>query len=152
MPVTYRTATQSDIPALARLRSEGWGTEDYWIPRIAGYMIGENNPQQALPPRVLYVAVDGDNIIGFIAGHLTRRLDCEGELEWIDITAQYRRKGTASELVRMLATWFAEQDARKICVDPGNQPARMFYAAIGAEDLNAHWMYWKDISTLLKKA
>jgi ribosomal protein S18 acetylase RimI-like enzyme len=151
MQIGYRIATSADIPSLARLRSLGWGDADYWIPRITAYMTGENNPQMALPQRVVYVAEEYSKVIGLVAGHLTRRLYCEGELEWIDVDTEYRRKGIASELVRLLAKWFEEQNAHKICVDPGNEDARKFYAVLGAENLNQHWMYWKDISMLLKE-
>jgi len=151
MAITIKLATESDIPSLARLRSLGWGDIDYWMPRVAAYMNGENNPQKALPQRIVYAAADGDIIAGFIAGHLTKRLDCEGELQWIDVDTKYRRKGVASELVRVLAKWFEDQGAHKICVDPGNENAREFYVANGAENLNAHWMYWKDITTLQRK-
>lgn len=150
MQIEYREAIQSDIPSLARLRSEGWETVEFWIPRVTRYMNVENHPQKALAPRILYVAVENDKIVGFIAGHLTQRLECEGELQWIDITSANRRKGIATELVRMLAAWFVEQKALKVCVDPGNDNARKFYAALGAENLDAHWMYWKDIGVLLK--
>jgi GNAT superfamily N-acetyltransferase len=150
MQIEYRTANLVDIPFLARLRSEGWGEAEYWMPRITGYMNSVHHPQKALMPRVVYVAIENEMIIGFIAGHLTQRLDCEGELEWIDVTLARRRKGIATELVRLLAKWFAQQSAKKVCVDPGNDDARKFYAALGAENLNAHWMYWKDINTLLK--
>jgi GNAT superfamily N-acetyltransferase len=147
--IQYRIATESDIPSLARLRSLGWGDVNYWIPRITAYMNGTNNPQQALAPRVVYAACEDDKVIGLIGGHLTRRLGCEGELEWIDVDTEYRRKGIASELVKVLAKWFAEQNAKKICVDPGNDNARKFYAANGAGNLDQHWMYWEDISVLL---
>lgn len=150
MGIQFRIATEPDIPSIARLRALTRGTVEGWVPYIAGYMNGVNNPQKALPPRVVYVATDEDTIIGFIAGHLTRRLDCEGELEWIDVDTGYRRKGIASNLVRVLAKWFEEQNAHKICVDPGNEPARKFYAANSAEKHDAHWMYWDDISILLK--
>jgi GNAT superfamily N-acetyltransferase len=150
MQIEYRIATLADVPSLAQLRAEGWGEAEYWIPRITGYMKGEHHPQKALMPRVVYVAVENYIIIGLVAGHLTQRLECEGELEWIDVTSASRRKGIASELVRILAAWFAEQNAKKVCVDPGNPDARKFYAALGAENLNAHWMYWEDITTLIK--
>lgn len=149
MPIQYRIATQVDIPAIAHLRSLGWATEDFWMPRVTAYMNGLNTPHQGLPERIVYVAFDGDVIVGFIAGHLTRRLDCEGELQWIDVETDYRRKGIATGLVLKLAAWFIEQNAHKICVDPGNENARKFYAAVGAKDLNQHWMYWPDIASLL---
>jgi len=128
----------------------GWGEVAYWIHRITGYMNGTNNPGDSLPPRVVYVAEHNEAIIGFIAGHLTRRLNCEGELEWIDVDTAYRRKGIASELVKVLANWFAEQNAKKICVDPGGDDSRKFYAANHATNLNQHWMYWEDITVLTK--
>ncbi|MFB9844954.1 GNAT family N-acetyltransferase [Mucilaginibacter ginsenosidivorans] len=148
MEINYRAATNADIAALARLRSEGWGEAQYWMPRITGYLDGTRHPQKALAPRVAFVAMKDDEIIGFIAGHLTTRLDCDGELEWIDVTSKHRRKGIASELVRLLAKWFEEKGARKVCVDPGNEAARKFYASMGAENLDQHWMYWRDISHL----
>ena len=150
MRLKYRLANTADAIALAQLRSSGWGTEDYWVPRILGYMQGKNHPQLALLPRVLYVAADGDEVVGFVAGHLTRRFDCQGELEWIDVAAEYRRRGIGTELVLLLAKWFDGQGANKVCVDPGNEHARKFYTALSAENLDAHWMYWNDISTILK--
>ncbi|MGH7676081.1 MAG: hypothetical protein ACREMV_12490, partial [Gemmatimonadales bacterium] len=80
--MNYRRATASDIPQLARLRQEGeagGADED----RMARYLAGTHHPQQALLPRVMWMATDGDRPIGYVAGHLTRRFDCEGELQWI---------------------------------------------------------------------
>jgi ribosomal protein S18 acetylase RimI-like enzyme len=148
--VLYRQAAKQDIPFLAKIRAKNRGSEEYWDNRISGYLDGTHNPQQALPPRIIYIAADKDAIIGFIAGHLTRRLDCEGELEWIDTIEEYRRRGIASELVRILAKWFVQQNACKICVDPGDEMARKFYKKNGAEALNEHWMYWNDIRTIFK--
>lgn len=150
MEIHYRIATESDIPSLARLRTLLRGTIDGWAPYIKGYMDGMTNPQKALAPRVVYVATDGEQVVGWIAGHLTTRLGCDGELQWIDVDTEHRRKGIASELVKMLAGWFAEQNAKKICVDPGNDDSRKFYAANGAGNLNQHWMYWEDITVLIK--
>ena|SRR5436190_7745809 len=86
----------------------------------------------------------------FIAGHLTRRFGCDGELEWLDVVAECRRTGVAGELWRALATWFAGHQARRICVDvdPQNAPARAFYRKHGAQDLNAHWFVWPDTSVV----
>ena len=83
--IQYREARESDISALARIRAAEWETEEYWRKRIAGYISGQVHPQKALMPRVVYVAVEDDQVIGFVAGHLTRRFECEGELEWVDV-------------------------------------------------------------------
>lgn len=150
--VMYRTAVPSDVPALARIRAAEWESEQYWVQRITGYMEGRLHPQKALAQRVIFAAVENELIIGFVAGHLTRRFDCEGELEWIDVVRSRRRHGIGSEMVRLLARWFVDQRARRICVDPGNPSARQFYAELGAENLNQHWMFWPDISILLRPA
>ncbi len=154
MPVVdYREAGKGDVPAMARIRVEEWETHEYWVERISGYLEGELHPQHALAPRVAYVAVEGDSVIGFIAGHLTRRYNCEGELEWINVISEYRGRGVALELLRRLAGWFVEQRASRICVnvDPANQAARSFYLRNGAEELNPHWLVWNDIGVVLSQ-
>jgi GNAT superfamily N-acetyltransferase len=147
----YREANKSDINTIAQIRANEWGTAEYWNTRISGYMDCTHHPQQALMPRIIYLAIENETIVGFIAGHLTKRYECDGELEWIDVIREYRRNGIASELVRLLAKWFIEQNAFKICIDPGNITARQFYAKNGAEPLNEHWMVWKDINVVLAK-
>jgi len=84
-PVHYRLAEKSDIPAIARIRAAEWETEEYWRVRISRYLNCELHPQQALMPRVSYVALEAESLVGFIAGQLTRRYACDGELEWINV-------------------------------------------------------------------
>lgn len=135
---------------MARLRANDWGTEEYWRERIRLYLTGQLDPKHALASRVGFVCVDGEQIVGLIAGHLTRRFGCDGELEWISVDPAYRGQKIGSELVRLLAEWFVAQNARFICVDvePSNETGRRFYAANGAYDLKPHWMAWKDIGTV----
>src|SRR5258707_9939912 len=113
-------------------------------------MRGELHAQQALAARVVLVAEGGEDIVGFIAGHLTRRFGCDGELEWLAVVAECRRTGVAGELWQAIATWFAGRQARRICVDvdPQNAPARAFYRKHGAQDRNAHWLVWPDTSVV----
>ncbi len=137
---------------MARLRAAEWGTQDYWEARIAAYLNGELHPQKALLPRAGYVALDGDSVVGFIAGHLTRRYGCGGELEWINVAPEYRRKSVAAELIVLLAAWFVERSALKVCVNvaPENMTAARFYQKHGADRLNEHWLVWNDISVVLE--
>ena len=148
--VSFREALTTDIPELAEIRAKNWGSEEYWNHRISGYLEGTLNPQQALKPRIIYIAQVNNLIIGLIAGHLTQRLGCDGELEWIDIRKEFQRKGIASELIRLLAKWFVSQKACKICIDPGSEEAKEFYRKNGAQMLNDHWMFWEDIRTIAK--
>jgi ribosomal protein S18 acetylase RimI-like enzyme len=148
----YRQAELSDVPGMARVRANDWGSEEYWRERIQQYLGGQLQPQRALAPRVGFVCVDGEQVVGLIAGHLTRRFGCDGELEWISVSPAYRGQKIASGLLRLLAEWFVAEGARCICVDvdPANEPARRFYAAMGAYDLKPHWMAWKDIGTVCR--
>jgi GNAT superfamily N-acetyltransferase len=146
--ISYREATTEDTSTLAKIRGTNVEEEQHWSDRIASYMSGHQNPQQALRPRIIYVAINDGMIIGFIAGHLTRRFNCEGELQWINMIENYRQHGVASELVRLLFKWFIEQKSYRICVDPGNDLARQFYKKNGASSLNDHWMFWIDIRNI----
>ena len=148
--IKYRRALPTDVPAMASIRAKEWGTEESWIHRISGYMQGRIHPGNALPLRVIFAATEGDEVVGFIAGHITTRFNCDGELEWINVLPNNRGKGIASGLLYLLAAWFVENKALKICVDPDDD-ARKFYSAHGATNLNQHWMVWNDISVLLEK-
>jgi len=149
--VHYRQVERQDIPAIARIRAKEWETEQYWKLRIANYLDCKLHPQHALRPRLIYVASEADSLLGFIAGHLTRRHSCAGELEWINVIPERRGSGIGSGLLRLLAAWFVEQKASRICVDvdPANASARRFYLWHGAEDLNEHWLVWSDIKVAL---
>jgi ribosomal protein S18 acetylase RimI-like enzyme len=148
--VQYREANPSDIPAMAGIRiegEEGGASED----RMARYLAREHHPQQALTSRVIYVAVEGDSLVGYIAGHLTRRYACDGELQWIYVVPKHRGSSVATELLYLLAAWFVEQNASRICVnvDPANTTSTRFYTRHGAETLNKHWLFWADINVVL---
>jgi hypothetical protein len=49
----------------------------------------------------------------------------EIELEWINVVSERRGSAEGSELLRLLATWFAEKKAAWVCVDvdPANMTA-----------------------------
>jgi ribosomal protein S18 acetylase RimI-like enzyme len=146
--IIYREATNPDIPLLAKIRGDDAETRAFWNNRITGYMNLTHHPQHALDTRVIYLACADEAIIGFIAGHLTKRYNCEGELQWINVIDEYQNRGIASALVKLLANWFIDQRSYKICVDPGNVIVRNFYKKNGAEDLNTHWMFWEDIRNI----
>lgn len=152
MNIQYREATAADITGIAIIRADEWGGVDYWTDRVTGYIDLTHHPQQALNVRVIYVAVDGGQVIGFIAGHLTQRHHCKGELQWINVMDEYRGTGIASALLKLLAKWFMEQNALKVCVnaDEENPTAHRFYRRYGATSLKPHWLVWKDISVALK--
>jgi len=144
--VQYRQATTADVPGMAqcRLADPAAGVAD---PRMAAHLDGHHHPQQALPPRVAFVALVGTAVVGYIAGHLTRRYQCDGELQYLFVAPQYRRTGIATELLRLLARWFEHEGARKVCVnvEPDNGGARAFYTLHGAISQHRFWLAWSDI-------
>jgi GNAT superfamily N-acetyltransferase len=146
MPVEYRRADLADVPRLVGLPQPGEAGGDA---RMALYLAGQHHPQDALPLRALFLAEAGAEPLGYVAGHLTRRLGCEGELQWIYVVADQRRHGVASHLLELLVAWFLEQGAHRVCVDVGDDAARPFYRRHGATELNRHWMIWEDIAVAL---
>jgi ribosomal protein S18 acetylase RimI-like enzyme len=148
--VLYRQALLDDIPAMAKIRAADWGGEEYWRDRILQYLTYQLHPREALRPRVALVGVEQERVVGLIAGHLTTRFGCDGELEWISVRQDYRRRGVASQLLYHLADWFTAKHARRVCVDvePSNHAARRFYVRHGAKDLRPHWMVWEDIRSV----
>jgi ribosomal protein S18 acetylase RimI-like enzyme len=148
--INFREFADRDLLSLARLRSTSEHEIAFWQDRILKYLAGTHNPQKALSERVIYVAECNDLVVGFIAGQLTTRFDCQGELQWINISPEFQRKKLASKLVQLLAHWFIQRDAYKVCVDPGTEVAEQFYAANGASKLNEHWMYWENIAQVVE--
>lgn len=140
--IRYVRAGPADVPSLAAMR----GQDDPPDGRMAAYLRGEHHPQHALEPRGMWMALDGGAPVGYIAGHLTRRFNCDGELQYLYVLPEYRRRGVAAGLLGQLAGWFVEQGARRVCVDVGSEGARRFYEVQGARELGRHWMVWDDVA------
>ncbi len=149
----FRLAVEYDLKALAAIRGKDDNSESYWLNRILGYYHGSHHPQQALAPRTIIIATDNAKVTGFIAGHLTRRYYCDGELQWIDTIPEYRGRGVATSLLRLLANWFKEHQAKRICVNcaADNLIAQNFYKKNGAVTLSDHWLVWDDIALQIDK-
>ncbi len=147
--LTFREATSADVPAMLASRDADpeWGPGDA---RTAAYLEGTHHPNRALPPRAVFLAEDGDAVVGYIAGHLTTRYECDGEVQWLWVAPEHRRSGVASRLLRLQAEWFVRQEACRVCVDvvPENVRARSFYRRHGAIELNPSWVVWENVSTV----
>jgi GNAT superfamily N-acetyltransferase len=145
--ITFRAATASDADAMARCRlsDPARGAPD---PRVAAYLDGRHHPQQALAPRTAFLALHGDEVVGYIAGHRTERFGYEGELQYLFVAPRYRRRGVATSLLRRLAAWFGEEGVNRVCVnvDPDSPAAALFYAAHGAMPLGPYWSAWEDVA------
>ena len=144
MSVTIRAAELRDVPAMAAVRARRWGSHEFWVDRIGGYLGGTYSPQQALARRAAWVAVQGEALAGFVAGHCTRRFNLDGELEWVNVAEEYRGQGIADRLIETMLAWFRELEILQVCVnvDPDNLPARQLYAKHGAQPFHNCWMLW----------
>jgi GNAT superfamily N-acetyltransferase len=149
--IRFRIASSADVPAMARCRSTdpAAGPADS---RMAAYFEGQHHPQQALPSRVGYVALAGETVIGYIAGHRTTRHGCAGEVQYLFVAPEHRRRGVAKALLRLLADWFSKAGAQKVCVcvDADSPAATPFYQSVGASSFRRFWYEWDDISVLCR--
>jgi ribosomal protein S18 acetylase RimI-like enzyme len=90
------------------------------------------------PDRAVYVAVDGDQVVGIVTAaehtHWTGQVDVYvGEL----ITAAgHERRGVARRLMAAVEAWGAQRGLKFLTLETGaaNHTARAFYAALGYQE------------------
>jgi GNAT superfamily N-acetyltransferase len=131
--ISIRGASQDDVPAMARLRDACAWTGGAGELTMQRYLAGAHHPQHARAPRAAFIAEVAGQAIGFIAGHVTARFECDGELQWMLVAPAWRGGPVSNALLRSLAQWFAVEGARR------------FYGRHGAIDLSEFWMVWPDI-------
>ena len=115
------------------------------------YFNGQS-PASAKHERVVFKAVIDDDIIGYIAGHLTSRYEQDAEIQSFYIFKQQQRKGVGSKLLESFLNWLITQNAKSLCVGiaPEN-PYQAFYLKYGGQYLNPHWICWDDVNALHNK-
>jgi len=150
--VQFREARVADVAAMmaCRLTDPDGGPAD---PRMTAYFEGQHHPQKALSPRIGFVARANDAVVGYIAGHRTTRHGCAGEVQYLFVSSEFRRRGIATRLLRLLAQWFQSQGAQKVCVAlAADSPpeAKPFYQSAGASPLVKNWYGWDDIANSMR--
>jgi GNAT superfamily N-acetyltransferase len=159
--VRIRPAHRSDLDDIAHLHARtliaaGAGesvdeTAEYrrMQPRLYGYFHGTYHPSFAQAERIMVVAEAGE-LVGYGAGHVSMRMGCTGELQWLYVLPEWQRKGIGTALLRRLAEWFGNWQSTKVIVDAApDNPCRAFYAKHGAIAWDEYWLYWPDISSCL---
>ena len=150
--ISYREATKDDVEQMlfSRMGDRESGPGDY---RMTAYFAGQHHPQKALLPRTGYIALRSENVVGYIAGHLTRRFECDGEVQYLYVVPELRRRGVAARLLRLMAEWSDSHDALRVCVnaDVDSAAAVPFYVSQGAVALSKHWYVWDDIRVVLRE-
>ena len=114
--------------------------------RMAAYLEGKHHPQQALAPRTAFLCEANGSVIGYVAGHLTTRHGCDGEVQYLYVAPAHRRRGVATRLLQRQVRWLVDQGARKVCVnaDPDNAVAIAFYTRRGATPIGRAWLAWTE--------
>jgi len=153
-----RVAAPTDAPAIARVRIDAWrSTYRGMIPDayLDGMSVAESEAHwrrilQAAPGRFsVFVAVEGEEVVGFAAGHMLDppKLGCDAELSAIYLTADRRRTGIGRRLAGTVAAAQRGHGATALLtwVIAGNRPARAFYEALGAELLVEQPFQWDGI-------
>jgi len=158
----FREAGLEDVDEIARVESDTKRECElsepaiYDVQRLQGrwdaYVRCLRHPQHAEAPRILFVATMNRQMVGFIAGHFSRRYETEGELQSIHVLKNFQRIGVGSELLRRIAAWFVAHKRRTICVgiDPAS-PYSRFYEKHSARYINKHWLVWDDIARVLEE-
>ncbi len=156
--VHIRPAIGTDLECIARVQAQAMVAAPYYDdavdeedefrrlrPRILGYFDGSYHPSFSEADRTVVVA-DCQGVVGFGAGHVSIRLSCSGELQWLFVLPQWQGQGIGTALVKSLAEWFGRLQSTRVIVDaPPDHPSRAFYVSQGAVPLDAYWLHWPDI-------
>ncbi len=120
----------------------------HYIDRLKAYIRKEHHPRDAKDPRMIYIAIADEEIVGYIAGHLSEGLGLEGELQAIFILLEHQRRGLGTQLVITLAKWFKKWNAKEVCVDR-QEGSEGFYIKLGARFNDQGWLVWDNFLDVL---
>jgi ribosomal protein S18 acetylase RimI-like enzyme len=138
--IEIREYTPADCPAIMALAprlAEGkapWRDDEAWLISVQGWIAAAAG-SAGQPGHVVYVAVDGDQVVGVVHAaereHFTGQVDAYvGEL----VTAPgLERRGIARALMAAAEAWGAARGLDYMTLETGaaNETARAFYAALG---------------------
>lgn len=171
MSATIRVATESDIPAIARLHVDTWRTayrgvvDDAFLAALSYEEFEKRRRERQTTAGIAtWVAELDGEVVGFASAGPNRELDApyDAELYAIYIRQAAARHGLGRHLVHACASWLAAERrvGMQVWVLRDNPPACRFYEKLGGipagfkvvrfgqQDL-AHLGYgWPDIAAL----
>jgi len=155
--IRIERASDADIPQITRVEIASklqsfpdlvedvdidYPTREY---RWKTYFAGQS-PVSARPERMVFKAIADDEMIGYIAVHLTTRYDMDAEIQSFYVLKNNQRLGIGLNLFNAALEWLKKLGASSLCVgvSPGN-PYQYFYLKHGGDYLNQHWIFWGNI-------
>jgi ribosomal protein S18 acetylase RimI-like enzyme len=127
--VILRAATGEDVPAVAALEQELFGA-DAWS-------AGSVRSELAGPRRTAFVAVDRDEVVGYVV--VLHGVDVD-DLQRIAVAPPHRRAGLAGRLLAAVP----QERPLLLEVAAGNAAALAFYAAEGFTEIHRRPRYYRD--------
>jgi GNAT superfamily N-acetyltransferase len=162
--ISILAANETDIEELTRVEIESKKQsipeciEDFEVNYSSRYAPWQTyfkgqSPQTSRPERLTLKAVTKKNkIIGYLAGQLTTRYNMDAEIQSFYVLKQEQKKEVGTRLLAEFVKWLSDLNAKTLCVgiNPENK-YKAFYLKHGGKYLNEHWIFWQDISSLLKE-
>ncbi|CAL61037.1 putative Acyl-CoA N-acyltransferase (Nat) [Herminiimonas arsenicoxydans] len=159
--ITFRPATADDAAAIAALRVDSWRATYRGVMPDA-YLDGMRAEESAtmwsqvllanVPTISIFVAVAGDEIVGFAAGMLLMpaKFELNAELTAIYLKPIAQRGGVGRRLLALVAGALQQQGASGLLVwvIADNQAARQFYEQLGAELLIEQPFTWDGLNLM----
>ncbi|TDW81464.1 phosphinothricin acetyltransferase [Kribbella pratensis] len=136
----YEEADRSAVLALAPRLTEGvapWRSPEGVLAAVIGWVV-EALHRAGEPGRFVFVAEDGDDITGFVAGE--QRAHWSGDRELyvgeLVVAQPYEGRGIGRALMEAVTDHARQQGLRSITLDTGaaNTNARTFYNQLGFEE------------------
>lgn len=159
--VSFREATENDLPAVSRVYVEsvrrsfaGIEPQSYLDGLSAEQRQKTMNDRFARDSYHLFVAEKGDGIVGFIdcGEPLLDDLPHERQIFSFYLLPEFQRKGIGSRLFKMCAAQIVEEGCGSLCLDTLEaSPYRMFYEKLGGSVVGngIHRIDNEDFSTVI---
>ncbi|WP_299011622.1 GNAT family N-acetyltransferase [uncultured Shewanella sp.] len=141
----YRVANINDSEVLANLHAESWRESyrgifpdqfldnDVWVERRNSWANRLSSPKSN---QYVLVAIDGDNICGFICAFGNESARWGTFIDNLHVSRTYQGKGIGKQLMHLIAKWADENYSHKglyLEVLEDNSNARDFYHRMGAK-------------------
>ena len=160
--ISYREACIDDVASIARTEveskrasipdvvSEGEMDYNWSLDRWVGYINKTSSPRFALDPRIIYLACDGEHVVGYGACHHTTKRGIEAELQSIYVLKEYQGQGIGTALFVKVVSWLLAEGKNSLLTGfYGANPYVRFYQKLEA-DITEGPAIWRDLQQLSK--